>query len=84
MSSLISELEALDAHLDQVLKEKYKVSNEAPKSGKKKKGKDIAENGTVSEALETRLKNKIQRLVEESDSKIADLEYSIETKDTEL
>ena len=67
------------------MKEKYKVSNDTPKSsGKKKKNKEITENGTVSESLQTRLKNKLQKLVEESDSKIADLEYSIETKDTEL
>lgn len=70
--------------MDKVLKEKYKVTSETPKSGKKKKTKGITENGTTTEALPSRLKSKLDKLVEESDSKIADLEYTIETKEGEL
>ena len=70
--------------MDKVLKEKYKVTSETPKAGKKKKTKGITENGTTTEALPSRLKSKLDKLVEESDSKIADLEYTIETKEGEL
>jgi hypothetical protein len=85
MKTLVTELEVQDTQLDKVLKEKYKVSaNDTPKSSKKKKNKGITENGTTSEALSSRLKSKLEKLVEESDSKIADLEYTIETKDGEL
>lgn len=83
MKSLLTQIEVQDAEIENVLKEKYKVTNEA-KANKKKKNKGITENGSAAEPLPSRLKSKFEKLVEACDSKIADLEYTIDTKESDL
>lgn len=81
--TLMALIEAQDIEFEKIMKEKFNIQNNTnQKKGKKNKGN--AENGTGLETLPIRLKTKFEKIVEASDSKIGDLEYTIDSKETDL
>ena len=81
--SILKQLEEKDSHYETVLKDK-KIVNDQPKVSKKQE--KVLKNGQTAkqQSLVERLANKFEKLLEASDSKVADLEYTIETKEDEL
>lgn len=81
--SILKQLEEKDSHYETVLKDK-KIVNDQPKVSKKQE--KVLKNGQAAkqQSLVERLANKFEKLLEASDSKVADLEYTIETKEDEL
>ena len=78
MTSLIQQIEKQDSQLEDKLKSKTELKS----PGKKKKG--ASQNGKNLTPLPDRIKLKFEKLLDTNESQVADLEYTIGSKEDEL
>lgn len=71
--------------MENILKDK-KIIDAPPKGASTKKQKDAVKNGSAGnlQPLAERIKSKFDKLLEANESKVADLEYTIDSKEDEL
>lgn len=82
---IIKKLEENDQIMENILKEK-KIIDASAKGPAPKKQKETLKNGSAGtlQPLSERIKTKFDKLLEANESKVADLEYTIDSKDDEL